>query len=674
MSLTTRSLAALCCAAGMLAAPAWAAAPHDPQAALRQIDRLSDGPPRAVLHRIEALKNTLGPDTPYEEHQRLLRTESWLREDIGDNAGARAVEREALRLARCHGDTATAAWARLGEVRELLDRNRLDEAHALLEGIAAQVPPQAPPAVRAAVAAMRGDVHNGRARFEQALEAYLAGVRLLQGDPADAQQWAMLHARIAQVHINADNPAGALKATAHALAAPALPMQARGRLEFTRGIALVRLGRGPEGVAAFEKALQASASAGLPALEAAVRGNLADYHLRQHDYGRAGDEARRALAASAKVDDQNMVLMARANLGFALMGQGRLAEGLPHVDAVIDALRAAKVSADVEAMLDEKGRMLERAGHYRDALATVREQQSLQQQGARIARDRAIAALQEQFDADRRSQQIALLQRENGLKDAQLRSRRTAQLATTFAAALTVLAGAIVYVLYRRTARGNARLRELNDQLEFRSTHDPLTGLHNRGALTEKMAGRRAGAASERRQAAAGVDCFVLMDIDHFKSINDRWGHAAGDAVLVEVARRLVGAVRDTDMVVRWGGEEFVIHAPGTDPASIPAMARRFLDAVGAVPVDAGHCAIPVTVTAGACALAAREGLDWQAAVRVADWALYQGKAQGRNQARIVTGLGAPAAEVLAGLDGDGAALDRLLAVDCVRGPAQPGH
>jgi diguanylate cyclase (GGDEF)-like protein len=165
------------------------------------------------------------------------------------------------------------------------------------------------------------------------------------------------------------------------------------------------------------------------------------------------------------------------------------------------------------------------------------------------------------------------------------------------------------------------------------------------------------------------------MDIDHFKTINDRWGHGAGDAVLVDVARRLAAAVRDTDMVVRWGGEEFMIHAPAMDPASVAAMAERILEAVGSRPVDTGGLTIPVTLTAGIVALpGAGTAFDWQGAVRLADWALYQGKAQGRNQARIVTHLHVPADTVMAALDHDGEDVAPLLALACVHGPRQPAE
>jgi diguanylate cyclase (GGDEF)-like protein len=648
----------------------------DPRTEMARIWELAQDSLLAALDRAQAARRDLGPDAPYETRQKLLQTEAWIRDDLGQMDAAYALQRESLQLAQAHHDAAGASLAMLAQVRELVDAHRLDDGQALLDRIVAQAPKDASLIFKVAAERVQGDIFNLRGRFDDALAAYLRGLSLLPGGSGDSGRRAALHARIAQVYANADNPAKAIESADLGLAEKKMSLRPLASLQFTRAIALVRLGRDREGIAAFENALAAAERAGLQGMEAAIRGNIADYYLQHRNYVRAEAESRMALAVSEKGSNQNVIQMARANLGFALMGQGRIAEGLPWVDGVIAHMRKEKLNADLEAMLDEKGHMLERAGQHQQALAIVREQQALQQQSARAARDRAIAALQEEFDARRRSQQIALLQRENRLKDAELSNRRTVQLATTFAAVLTVLAGAVVYVMYRRAARSNARLKELNVQLEFSSSHDALTGLHNRRSLTQRMAARAQDGRADRRSGAhADVDCFVLMDVDHFKSINDRWGHGAGDAVLVVVARRLAAAVRDTDMVVRWGGEEFLIHAPSMDPDSVAAMAGRILESVGATPVDAGNCRIPVTLTAGIVALAppADDAFDWQAAVRLADWALYQGKAQGRNQARIVTRLGASCATVMAALeaDGDGRSVASLLAVDCVHGPRQ---
>lgn len=582
------------------AGTAGADAPSDTRQELAAIERLAEQSPQQALARLEALNARLDPATPYALRQQLLRSEVALREDAGQLEAAYAAEQRAYELALANQDAVTAARASLWEPRRLLDKNRPDDAQAALDNILERLPKPAPAAVTVAVERTRGDILNAQGHFDKALQAYLQALALLQGQDDASDQRAGTHARIAQVYINNDHPEKAVESTARGLAEPGASLRNRASLQFTRGIALIRLSQGREGLAAFRQALAVAQRAQLPGLEASIRGNIADYYLRSEDYRQAELEARASLEVSARVNDENLLQMAKANLGFALMGQGRVAQGLAYIDAVIRQMREAGATPDLEAMLDEKGRMLERAGQYREALAVVREQQALQQSNARTERDKAIAALQEGFDASQRTRQIDLLKRENDLKDSELRSRRAALWATGFAAVLTVLAGAVVLVLYRRAARSNAELKKLNTQLEFHSTRDALTGLHNRRSFLAKMqAANERGHTNRRSAPAEQVTCFMLFDIDHFKSINDRWGHNTGDAVLVEVARRLQAAVRDTDMVLRWGGEEFMIYAPETGRDQVAAVVSRVLHAIGATPVQTGSGAVPVTITAG---------------------------------------------------------------------------
>lgn len=677
MSLSARLCLGLCLAFSFYSGALYAA-PVDldhARAELSAIEKLSATSTTEALQRFEVLKAKVGNDAPYPFMRDLLRMEVFLHEDAGELEKVYIVERAALKLALANNDPGTATLSRLGAVRELLDSNKVDEAEKKLAEVARGLPADASPGLKGSLARVEGDIYNAKSQFEKALAAYLRAMKLEQdlNDSVDGNIDLLM--RIARVYINIDNPAKAIETTQQALKQKRVTLRAAGTLRFTQGIALINLNRGPEAIAAFEQALEAARMGGLTGLESGVRGNIADYYLRQHDYPRAEKEARLALAASEKVTDQNMVLMAKANIGFALMGQGRVAAGLPYTEEVIAALRKAGAVADVEAMMDEKSRMLEQHGLFKDALATVREQQVLQKTTSRQARDRAVAALQEEFDASQRTRQIELLKRENQLQDADLRTRRIVQYGTTIAAILTVVAGAIMFVLYRRAAHANGRLHELNTQLEFHSMRDSLTGLHNRRSFQQKMAGRTGQARERRKESGEGVDCFALMDIDHFKHINDRWGHGVGDAVLVEVARRLNATVRDTDMVLRWGGEEFMIYAPHADRAHITEMIGRVLKAIGATPVDAGSCEVPVTMSAGVITLpfggSAGDAFDWEGGIRLADWALYQGKANGRNQANIVSHLSAPIDTVLEALEA-GKPNDGLLTLDCVHGPAQP--
>jgi diguanylate cyclase (GGDEF)-like protein len=195
-----------------------------------------------------------------------------------------------------------------------------------------------------------------------------------------------------------------------------------------------------------------------------------------------------------------------------------------------------------------------------------------------------------------------------------------------------------IFLLYRKVRKVNEQLQQVNTQLEFHAVRDPLTGLYNRRSFVELMKTRVALAEVERREDGTdNPDCLILMDIDLFKHINDTWGHAVGDSVLTEVALRLKNAVRDTDMVLRWGGEEFLIYSPKSNPMQITRLVERVLRAIGEKPIAVGELQVPVTMTAGFISLpfsGVPEGVcNWEKTLQMADMALYLGKAHGRNRA-----------------------------------------
>jgi diguanylate cyclase (GGDEF)-like protein len=169
----------------------------------------------------------------------------------------------------------------------------------------------------------------------------------------------------------------------------------------------------------------------------------------------------------------------------------------------------------------------------------------------------------------------------------------------------------------------------LNGQLADLAARDPLTGVLNRQGLDERV--RRH---FERPHAVPLT--VLLLDIDHFKHVNDTHGHATGDAVLMAVARTLVSHLRTGDFVARVGGEEFLIGcAEGAHPDDAMVLARRLNEAVGQLQVAAPGNAVPVacTVSVGVSGRVASRA-DWEAGTRQADRALYQAKADGRNAVR----------------------------------------
>jgi two-component system cell cycle response regulator len=170
------------------------------------------------------------------------------------------------------------------------------------------------------------------------------------------------------------------------------------------------------------------------------------------------------------------------------------------------------------------------------------------------------------------------------------------------------------------------QLRARNAELDAMSRTDALTGLANRRHAQERL--HELSSFANRHKQSVGV---VMLDIDHFKQVNDTVGHAGGDAVLREFARRIQSVLRDEDTAGRWGGEEFILLLPGTDASGALVLGQRVCECVCATPfpLDDGST-LAVTVSAG-CAV--DDGTNPELLVSRADDALYAAKDGGRNRA-----------------------------------------
>jgi diguanylate cyclase (GGDEF)-like protein len=158
---------------------------------------------------------------------------------------------------------------------------------------------------------------------------------------------------------------------------------------------------------------------------------------------------------------------------------------------------------------------------------------------------------------------------------------------------------------------------------------DPLTGLPNRRYIEMNLAARFDE--MERYEWAFGV---LFMDIDHFKEINDRYGHDVGDRVLKMVSRTLVHSTRPFDLVGRWGGEEFVGIATNVDFAQLKRVANRFRILVQQSSLTVGDFEIRVTISVGATLAQGGDSID--TLVKRADLLMYRSKASGRNRVTMI--------------------------------------
>ena len=180
-----------------------------------------------------------------------------------------------------------------------------------------------------------------------------------------------------------------------------------------------------------------------------------------------------------------------------------------------------------------------------------------------------------------------------------------------------------------------ARVKALQDELRRRNAEldvigrtDALTGLFNRRHIEERL--NEVASTARRHGFTFGV---VMLDIDHFKNVNDTVGHAGGDTVLREFATRTRRVLRQEDIPGRWGGEEFLLVLPHTDLEGIAKLGERVRAAVAAEPFaldDGGQLAVTVS-----CGGAVGEGFEPEELVKRADAALYEAKESGRN--RVVT-------------------------------------
>lgn len=163
-----------------------------------------------------------------------------------------------------------------------------------------------------------------------------------------------------------------------------------------------------------------------------------------------------------------------------------------------------------------------------------------------------------------------------------------------------------------------------NDQrLRQMAITDPLTKLHNRRSIELYVQYWL------QSQSEPATLSFLVCDLDHFKQINDQYGHHAGDDVLVGVAQVLQQSVREQDMAARWGGEEFLLMLPDVPTATAMNVAERIRVAIEALAIHSGHERIPVSVSIGVCTRLPNE--TFAQSISRADRALYQAKHQGRN-------------------------------------------
>lgn len=175
------------------------------------------------------------------------------------------------------------------------------------------------------------------------------------------------------------------------------------------------------------------------------------------------------------------------------------------------------------------------------------------------------------------------------------------------------------------------------EELRFQATHDVLTGIPNRATVLEATQRE-----CSRQIREGGRLSVMILDLDHFKNINDTYGHLCGDQVLCEAARRIAACVRTYDTVGRYGGEEFLVVAPATDGAGALALAERIRQSIEQTPIETDAGPTRITTSCGVASNNCGNRISASGLLKLADDALYQAKALGRNRSELADASDGP--------------------------------
>jgi len=622
--------------AGLLLSSGWAAAevpvlPAPLADRLRQIQQMAYERPDEALQAVRSES----VDEPYRPWLRYVEARVQLQR--GQLAAARA-----LYPVEAVSDDALALHIRALVARREGQSERMgalvEQAWAVVEPLCPSPPPEAP---------------ESRANCPAGLLVELASLgqisALAQGQLATARRrsdlamtWAQarrqpdLQAHVlldrAEFHLQQDERSAVEATLNEALALPNLGVTWRiWTLNFQAAVAARYDQRGRQGEL-LEQALATAQASRLERTAALLRGNLADFHVHMGRPLVARQLAEQALPVLRRFADPAEATV-RHNLALALI-DARAFDAARVQLARLQEIPVVERPDERAQGLRELSEAWARVGQYREALALYHAERKLTSASQAQARELALEEVRQRLGSAQKEAELTLAQREADVTRQTLANQDTLRQVAVAAGVLLALGLGLGGLFWVRARAAFRKLRRNQRLLKALSERDALTGLANRRQFHQVMAAR----GEEPLEGS-----LVLIDIDHFKRINDGHGHAAGDAVIQAIAQRLSDAVRDGDMVVRWGGEEYLIYAPTLKGTHAKQWVSRLMPAICGTPVGLPDGkTLDVTCSMGFVTLPIPPlgvTLPWERALNWADLALYAAKNRGRRRALGIVGL-----------------------------------
>lgn len=488
-----------------------------------------------------------------------------------------------------------------------------------------------------------GRVLANAQQHEQALEHFLRAQQAIVNDDQqqNVRRRQFLNMHIARLYATIENFEAALPIVRSAID-EGLRYQVHHRLPdlyLVQGYVLGHLTSRSDAIQSYRHALYWAEQEKDVRIQIIARNNMASELINDADFDAAEElllEARTVAYSEQRLRELQFVEFNLANID---VKRGNYAAGIDRMLAIREAIVSHGNGRDEAEVLYYLALAYGEAGLFEEQAKTLLDLHDVRQRLFRSDREQLMVEMQARYEAHDQAQQIALLQHENQLREQQLQNTQLVRGISVLLILVLVLVLIVIAMGYRTSRKANQQLNEANRRLHQQALLDPLTGLGNRRHFQNLMQARR-------QQAHPASSVLMLLDLDHFKQINDTLGHAAGDEVLRDVAKRLISVCGEDAHIIRWGGEEFLIYAPCAAAAEATVLTENILIALNEAPVVYNTGEIAVHATIGTVMLPISDidetQLDWEKALQLADNLLYVGKLEGRNQAHCLKSIRGP--------------------------------
>jgi diguanylate cyclase (GGDEF)-like protein len=607
---------------------AMAATPDELIRQLQELQAADDASAPAVQH-LRQIEADIPTDAPYALRRAQLRAELVVFEESLGFEGLLARIQTLRDLAEANGDEDTVALMDIKRILKSHSDDNIGKFIDQLNEVRARIRSNASPEVMEALELSYGNMYFDAGNFDTALRHQLAALDWAEKLPFGRARARLFRlATIAELYNAMDLPDSALETIARAFAHPveSIPLQNRISLLGARARALMQKGRLIEADKVLGEAEDLAKDDKSTFTARRIGTMRAELLLAMSKSDEAIEVINRIEALARQRNDSYYLAKTWMLRGHALMQLGRVDEGLALMQQATDYFEAKGQMVDVLDGLDRQIATLREKKLYGRAVDLMERRQTLWSQLFHNERGRAIAEVEARQTAQELETRIATLSAENRIQQTRLHAERLGKALALVLALFAITLSSILVIAIRRARRER-------DTLSDAVRLDALTGASSRYQFQRRRAPKPVPGASTA--LSTGV---LLLDLDHFKAINDQHGHEAGDAVLQAVVERIRRVLGSNDELYRWGGEEFLVILNNRDSAALEQDVLRILAEIENPAVPWHGQSLPVSVSGGHVRLPLAR--SWQTplvdAIRWADASLYIAKNSGRRRVEQV--------------------------------------